>query len=82
VKTFPVASFDPQSGDAAEAALAAPVELTEDGKRKFVVMSAKAFDQLDRLRAFTIADAPEHINDELMEALQDLLDDADAAPAR
>lgn len=58
MKTFSLSDLNRQSGDVVDAALAAPVKLTKHGKPKLVVMSVEAYDQLDQLRAFTVADAP------------------------
>jgi prevent-host-death family protein len=82
MRTFSLSDLSRQSGDVVDAALVGPVRLTKHGKPKLVVMSVEAYDQLDQLRAFTVAGAPDHIHEELMQGLKDLLEDADAASTR
>jgi len=82
MKTFAFSDLNRQSGEVLDAALMGPVTLTKRGRPRLVVMSVEAYAELDQLRAFTVAGAPDHIHEELMEGLNEILEDDDAASTR
>jgi prevent-host-death family protein len=83
MKSFAFSDLNRQSGEVLDAALAAPITLTKHGKPKLVVLSVEQFERMARhQRAYTIANAPQHIHDELMAGLDEILRDTDGAEPR
>ena len=62
-----------RSGEVVEAALRGPVEITQRGKRKFMLLTAEDYDRLvraaDTRRAFHADDAPEGVTAMMLAAL-------------
>lgn len=73
MKTFSLSELNRHPGEIVDAALAAPVSLTKNGKRKLVMMDAQTYERMAVTRAYTIKDAPEEVYRELMEGLDDIL---------
>jgi prevent-host-death family protein len=70
--SFPVTKLNRAAGEVLDAAYRRPVELTERGKRKYVLMAADHYDRVVGAQsqlAYTIENAPQDIHDELMKAL-------------
>lgn len=83
MKTFAFSDLNRQSGEVLDAALAGPVTLTKRGKPKVVMLSVEQFDRLARhRRAYTLANAPDHIHEELMAGIEEILTETDAAEPR
>ena len=83
MKSFAFSDLNRQSGEVLDAALSAPVTLTKRGKPKVVMMSVEAFERLARhRRAYTLANAPQHVHDELMAGIDEILREGDAAQSR
>ena len=73
MKSFAFSDLNRQSGEVLDAALAAPVTLTKRGKPKLVVMSVEQFERLTYPRAYSIYDAPQHVREELLAGLEDII---------
>ena len=73
MKSFSLSELNRHPGEIVDAALAAPVGLTKHGKRKLVVMDAATYERLAVTRAYTLKDAPDEVHEELMEALDSIL---------
>ena len=73
MKSFSLSELNRHPGEIVDAALAAPVSLTKNGKRKLVMMDAQTYERMAVTRAYTIKDAPEEVYRELMEGLDDIL---------
>lgn len=83
MKTFAFSDLNRQSGEVLDAALAEPVTLTKRGKPKVVMMSVDTFERYSRhRRAYTIANAPGDVHEELMQAINEILGEDDATEAR
>lgn len=83
MKTFAFSDLNRQSGEVLDAALAAPVTLTKRGKPKLVVMSVEDYERFTRhRRAYTVANAPDDVHDELMLAIDEILVETADAGAR
>jgi prevent-host-death family protein len=83
MKSFAFSDLNRQSGEVLDAALAAPVTLTKRGKPKVIMMSVESYERLARhQRAYTLANAPQYIHDELMAGLDEILRESDAAQTR
>lgn len=75
MKTFSLSELNRQPGEVVDAAMLGPVSLTKRGKPKLVVMPYDVYERLNVTRAYTIYNAPDAINDELMEVLNEILDE-------
>jgi hypothetical protein len=75
MKSFSLSELNRAPGQIVDAALAAPVELTKHGKRKLVMLDAVTYEILKHGKAFRIEDAPDVINDLVLEALDEALAD-------
>ena len=73
MKSFAFSDLNRQSGEVLDAALAAPVTLTKRGKPKLVVMSVEQFERLTYPRAYSIYDASQHVREELLAGLEDII---------
>jgi prevent-host-death family protein len=73
MKSFSLSELNRHPGEIVDAALAAPVGLTKHGKRKLVMMDAVRYELLMHGKAFRIEDAPDVINDLLIEGLEEIL---------
>lgn len=73
MKTFSLSDLNRQSGEVVDAAMAGPVSLTKRGKPKLVMMDAGTYEILRHGKVFTIENAPDAVNDLLLEALDDIL---------
>jgi prevent-host-death family protein len=73
LKSFSLSELNRHSGEIVDAALAGPVSLTKHGKPKLVVMNAVRFEILKYGKAFRIEDAPDVINDLLIEGREEVL---------
>ena len=83
MKTFAFSDLNRQSGEVLDAALVAPVTLEKRGKPKIVMMSMERYERLSNFRrAYTIENAPDWVNEELLAGLQELIDEYDAANKR
>jgi prevent-host-death family protein len=75
VANFSLTDLSNRSGEVAEAAFRGPVEITWDGKRKFVLLTAKEYDRLVRAadirQAFHADDAPEGVAAMMLASLED-----------
>jgi prevent-host-death family protein len=76
MKSFSLSELNRHPGEIVDAALAAPVGLTKHGKRKLVMMDAVTYEILKHGRAFRIEDAPDVINDLVLEALDEVLEES------
>ncbi|MBB5577211.1 MULTISPECIES: type II toxin-antitoxin system prevent-host-death family antitoxin [Rhizobium] len=79
MKQFTFSDMNRASGEILETALIEPVALTKRGKQKLVILTAEAYDRLkgqQQVQSYRLADAPEHIHDELMEGIDAILDGA------
>jgi len=68
------------SGEILEAALIEPVSLTKHGTEKLIIVPASQYHRLvgrPQPTAYTLADAPEDVHDELMAALDEIIADGD-----
>jgi antitoxin Phd len=72
---FSLTDLSNRSGEVVEAAFRGPVEITRRGKRKFVLLTAEAYDRLvsaaDTRQAFHADDAPEEVAAMMLAALED-----------
>jgi prevent-host-death family protein len=73
MKSFSLSELNRHPGEIVDAALAGPVSLTKHGKRKLVMMDAVRYELLKHGKAFRIEDAPDVINDLLIEGLEEIL---------
>ena len=73
MKSFSLSELNRHPGEIVDAALAAPVGLTKPGKRKLVMMDAQMYERMAVTRAYTLKDAPDEVHEELMEALDSIL---------
>lgn len=73
MKSFAFSDLNRQSGEVLDAALAGPVTLTKRGKPKLVVMPVEEYERLTYPRAYTIYDAPDHVREELLAGLEELI---------
>jgi prevent-host-death family protein len=73
MKSFSLSELNRAPGQIVDAALAAPIELTKHGKRKLVVMNAVEYELLKHGKAFRVEDAPDVINDILLEGLNEII---------
>jgi prevent-host-death family protein len=76
MKSFSLSELNRQPGEIVDAAMAAPVSLTKRGKPKLVMMPFDVYERLNVTRAYTLYNAPDEVNDELMEALNEILDES------
>ncbi len=71
---FSLTDLSNRPGDVVEAAFRGPVEITQHGKRKFVLLTAEEYDRLvsaaDARRAFHADDAPKDIVTLMLAALE------------
>ncbi len=71
---FSLTDLGNRSGEVVEAAYRGPVEITRRGKRKFVLLTAEAYDRLvsaaDTRRAFHADEAPNDIAAMMLAALE------------
>lgn len=77
MKSFTFSDMNRQSGEILEAALKGPIKLTKRGKDKLVVLPASQFKAMAARssQSFTVENAPQHVNDELMKGLDRILAD-------
>lgn len=75
MKSFTLSDLNRQSGEVVDAAMVAPVSLTKRGKPKLVMMPYEVYERLSMIRAYTLEDAPDNVNDELLDALDEIIDD-------
>jgi prevent-host-death family protein len=75
MKTYTFSDLNRQSGEILDEALFEPVALTKRGKEKLIIVPAKLFRQLsaNHVQAYTVEDAPDNINAELMSGLDELI---------
>lgn len=73
MKSFSFSELNRQPGEIVDAAMVAPVSLTKRGKPKLVVMPFDVYERLSVTRAYTLHNAPDEVNNELMEALDEIL---------
>lgn len=73
MKSFTLSDLNRRSGKVLNAALAGPVTLTRHGKPKLVVLSVEDYQALTYPRAYTVANAPQHVHDELMAGIDEIL---------
>ena len=70
---FSLTDLSNRSGEVVEAAFRGPVEITQRGKRKFMLLTAEDYDRLvsaaDTRRAYHADDAPEGIAAMMLTAL-------------
>ena len=70
---FSLTDLSNRSGEVVEAAFRGPVEITQRGKRKFMLLTAEDYDRLvsaaDTRRAFHADDAPEAVAAMMLAAL-------------
>jgi prevent-host-death family protein len=82
MKSYTFSDLNRQSGEILDSAMLAPVALTKRGKEKLFIVPAKLFRQLSagRVQAYTVENAPDDINAELLAGLDDLItpDNGDA----
>lgn len=75
--SFPVTKLNRATGEILDAAYRRPVELTDRGKRKYVLMAAdyydKLFKQSDTRRAYSIYDLPPDIKAQMLAAIDEEL---------
>jgi antitoxin Phd len=73
VANFSLTDLSNRSGEVVEAAFRGPVDITRRGKRKFVLLTAEAYDRLvstaDTRRAFHADDAPDEVAAMMLAAL-------------
>jgi len=77
MKQFTFSDMNRSSGEILEAALVEPVVLTKHGKEKLFVISAREFHRLrgeSATRSYSLHDAPEAVQDELMAGIDAILD--------
>jgi antitoxin Phd len=80
VESFTVTKLNKMPSEVLDAAYRRPVELTERGRRKYVVMAADHYDRIvrtDLRQAYYLPDAPEEVKAEILAALE-----ADVKPQR
>lgn len=75
MKSFTLSDLNRQSGEVVDAAMVAPVSLTKRGKPKLVMMPYEVYERLSMIRAYALEDAPDNVNEELLEALDEIIDD-------
>ena len=75
MKSFSLSALNRQSGEVVDAAMVAPVSLTKRGKPKLVMMPFEAYERLRITRAYTLENAPDEVNNELMGAIDEILED-------
>jgi prevent-host-death family protein len=75
MKTYTFSDLNRQSGEILDEALIEPVALTKRGKEKLIIVPARLFRQMSagHVQAYTIENAPDHINAELMSGLDELI---------
>ncbi len=70
---FSLTDLSNRSGEVVEAAFRGPVEITQRGKRKFMLLTAEDYDRLvnaaDTRRAYHADDAPEGVAAMMLAAL-------------
>jgi len=73
VANFSLTDLSNKSGEVVEAAFRGPVDITQRGKRKFVLLTAEEYDRLvrtaDTRRAFHADDVPEDVAAMMLKAL-------------
>jgi antitoxin Phd len=70
--SFTVTKLNKTPSEVLDAAYRRPVELTEHGRRKYVVMAADHYDRLvrtDPRKAYYLPDAPDQVKAEILAAL-------------
>jgi prevent-host-death family protein len=70
--SFTVTKLNKTPGEVLDAAYRRPVELTEHGRRKYVVMAADHYDRLirtDPRKPYYLPDAPDQVKAEILTAL-------------
>jgi antitoxin Phd len=71
---FSLTDLSNRPGDVVEAAFQGPVEITQHGKRKFVLLTAEEYDRLliaaDARRAFQADNAPKDVVTLMLAALE------------
>jgi prevent-host-death family protein len=75
MKSFSLSELNRQSGEVVDAAMVAPVSLTKRGKPKLVMMPYEIYERWNPTKAYTIENAPEEVNAELLEAIDEILED-------
>ncbi len=75
MKSFSLSELNRQSGEVVDAAMVAPISLTKRGKPKLVMMPYEEYERLNVTRAYTLENAPDSVNNELMEALDEIIED-------
>lgn len=73
MKSFSLSELNRHPGEIVDAALAGPVSLTKHGKPKLVVMDAVQYEIMKHGKAFRMEDAPEAIQNELIQGLEEIL---------
>ncbi len=72
--SFTVTKLNKTPSEVLDAAYRKPVELTEHGRRKYVVMAADHYDRLmrtDPREAYYLPDAPDEVKAEILAALDE-----------
>jgi antitoxin Phd len=70
--SFTVTKLNKTPSEVLDAAYRRPVELTERGRRKYVLMASDYYDQMvrpDARRAYYLPDAPDDVKAEILAAL-------------
>ena len=76
MKKFTFSDLNRASGEILETALMEPVALTRRGKEKVIMLSVDTYKQLvgaSHAEAYTLEAAPQHVHDELMAGLDNIL---------
>ncbi|ACP21784.1 conserved hypothetical protein (plasmid) [Sinorhizobium fredii NGR234] len=76
MKQFTFSDMNRASGEILETALIEPVALTKRGKEKLVILSATDYHKLvgrPRVEAYTLADAPDDVHEELIAGLDAII---------
>lgn len=67
MRRFSLTDLSNRSGEVVEAAYGGPVEITRRGKRRFVMMTAEAYDRLrtagDPRRAYAAGETPSNLSE-------------------
>lgn len=83
MKEFSFSDMNRASGENLETAMIEPVVLTKSSKEKLVMISADAYRRLmwqTQAEAFSLYDAPQSVQAELMHGINDILDERETPP--
>ena len=79
MKQFTFSDMARAPGQILEAALVEPTALTKHGNHKLVILTAEAYARLKGqsiVEAYQLKDAPKHIDEELMDGIDVILNEA------